>query len=269
MSSNIITWPAPADEAPSPDYTLQVEGLPVFVYQARVREDILQNDGLWTHQPNCPAERTAFAVFDIGGEVTVVIRPTRPFRTATVLPVRAGIAAEVAEGAIRFTLREPRHLTVILDGRNEQPLHLFIAKPEADAPRPGDPNVIYFGPGLHQIQTLDVASGQTVYLAGGAVVKGTLRPGEQGAYSDRWKVTFFNGLVLGVNKAHGVRICGRGILDGSLIPHPGRNLIGIVDSQDVRVEGIVLRDSPNWNVLIQRSGGVRVDGVRIVSGRLW
>jgi len=147
-------------------------------------------------------------------------------------------------------------------------LHLFIGRPETDVPRPDDPNVVYFGPGVHEIDTIELRSGQTLYLAGGAVVKARLRPGEQGTFSDKWKVTFFSGVVFDVRKVSGVRICGRGILDGSLVPHPGRNLIAVNESSDVRLEGITLRDSPNWNVLIRKSHGVRVDGLRLVSGRL-
>ena len=265
---NSITWPAPAEEIPSPDYTVDVDGCPVFVYQARVRAEILKNDGLWTHQPNPAGERASFAIFDMAGPVTVTVRPTRPFTSAAVLPDRAAITPALADGCITFSLDRPRHLTLLLDGTDELALHLFIGEPETDIPGPDDPNVVYFGPGVHEIDTVQVQDGQTVYLAGGAVVKGTLRPGEEGVYNDKWKVTFFNGTVLAIAKVSGVRICGRGILDGSLIPHPGHVLVGLHDAQDVRLEGITLRDSPNWDVIIAKSRNVRVNDLRIVSGRL-
>jgi len=266
--SNVIAWPAPAGEAASPDYTLQVDGQSVFVYQAKVRTEILQHPGLWTHKADAPGERASFAIFDLAGPAVVEVRPARPFRTAKVLPSRAGVSAEVADGCIRLRLAEPRHLTLLLDGDDRQPLHLFIGSPQRDVPDPHDPNVVYFGPGLHEIDTLDVRSGQTVHLAGGAVVKARLRPGESGRYSDKWKVTYYSGTVLNLHEVSGVRICGRGILDGSLVPHPGRNLIGVRQSKDIRIEGITLRDSPNWNVIVQKSQRVVVEDVRIISGRL-
>ena len=268
MPGKVITWPAPAGETASPDYTLEVNGVPVFVYQARVRAEILQNEGLWTHATNCTGERASFCMFDIPGTAAVTVRPARAFKTARVLPTRAGVASTVDKGAIRFTLAEPRHLTVVLDDTDAQPLHLFISAPEQDVPRTNDPNVVYFGPGVHEITTLNVKSGQTVYLAGGAIVKAGLRSKEQPTYSEKWKVNFYNGVVLNVEKADGVRICGRGILDGSLVPHPGRNLIGVTASRNVRIEGITLRDSPNWNVRMSRSQDVRVENLRIISGRL-
>jgi len=265
---SIITWPAPAEEIPSPDYTVEVDGCPVFVYQARVRAEILQNDGLWTHLPDPSGERASFAIFDMSEPVTVTVRPARAFTSAVVLPDRTGIVPEISDGTIRFTLDHPRHLTVLLDGTDQLALHLFISEPETDIPNPDDPNVLYFGPGLHEIDTVQVQDGQTVYLAGGAVVKGILRPDEEGVYSEQWKVTFYHGTALAVSGVTGARICGRGILDGSLIPHPGHQLVGIHHAEDIRVEGITLRDSPNWDMIIAKSRNVRVDNVRIVSGRL-
>lgn len=265
---NVITWPAPASEPASPDYTIEAGGRPVFVYQARVRAEILQKEGLWSHRPDCQGQRASFGIFDMTGPVTVVVRPARPFRTAALLPARAGITPEIGDDRVRFTLDRPRHLTLLLDGDDSQALHLFVGAPETDAPRLGDPNVIYFGPGVHEIQTLDLHSGQTVYLAGGAIVKATLRPGEAGTYSEQWKATFYHGSVLNLRQVSSVRVCGRGILDGSLVPHPGRNLIGVHESTDIRLEGIVLRDSPNWNVILQKSQHVRVEDLRLVSGRL-
>lgn len=268
MLTQLISWPAPAGEVPSPDYSLTVDGSPVFVYQARVRAEILEHEGLWTHTPDCPGERASFAMFDMGGPVTVSVRPSRPFITATVLPARAEIAPVVEDGVVRFTLDQPWHLTLLLDGSDAQPLHLFIGAPETDIPAPDDPNVIYFGPGVHEVESLHIRDGQTVYLAGGAVVKAVLKPGETGTYNEKWKVTFFSGVVLDVTGVHDVRIAGRGILDGSLIPHPGRKLIRVADAHGIHLGGIVLRDAPNWNVIISGSHDVEVDDLRIISGRL-
>ena len=268
MFARVITWPAPEGEAASPDFTVEVDGCPVFVYAARVRAEIVQHPGLWTHAPDCAGERASFAIFDIAGPVTVTVRPARPFRTAAVLPDRTGITPEMADGGVRFIVEQPRHLTVLLDDCDASPLHLFISEPETDVPRPDDPDVIYFGPGFHQVDTLPIRSGHTVYLAGGAIVQAVLRPGEEGQFSEQWNVNFYHGVVMDIDQATGVRICGRGILDGSLVPHPGHSLIRVNASREVRLSGIVLRDAPNWNVTIAQSQEVQVDDLRLVSGRL-
>ena len=269
MTSQIVTWPAPATEPASPDYTLAVEGTPVFVYQTRVRAEILPNDGLWTHRPDCPGERASFAIFDIREPVTVTIHPQQPVTSATVLPARANVTATIKDGStVSFKLTKAQPITVLFNGSAQLPLHLFVGEPEQNVPAPGDRNVVYFGPGLHEITEVKIKSGQTVYLAGGAVVKGVLRPGEKGDYNEKWKVTFFNGVLLNADGVKNVRICGRGILDASLVPHPGRNMIAIRNSHHVQLSGITLRDASNWNVHISESANVDVDDLRIISGRL-
>lgn len=260
----MITWPAPASEPPSPDYNLTVDGEDVFVYQAPVRAEILQNDGLWTHTADYRSERAAFAIFDTTDGNEVVIKPTRAFRSAMVLPERAGIVPTIVDGTVRFRLQRAQHLTVLLDDSDVVPLHLFIGEPET----PPVNDVIYYGPGVHEVETLEVKSGQTVYIAGGAIVRGVLRPGEVGEYSEKWKVKFYNGRVLSLLGVENVRICGRGILDASLIPHPGRSMIGLNKCRNVVLSGITLRNAANWNVTISRSSDVMVDDLRIISGRL-
>ncbi len=212
--SHVITWPAPMGEPASPDYTVSVDETPVFVYRARVRAEILQNEGLWTHHPDPAGENASFALFDMTAPVTVTIQPARPFRKAALLPVGAGIVPENSDGTVRFTLAQPRHLTLVLDDCDTQPLHLFISLPETNAPQPDDQDVLYFGPGVHELTTLRVQSGQTVYLAGGAIVRAVLASQEQGEYSEQWKVSFYSGIVFEAKRCR-----------ASLHPrsrHPGR-----------------------------------------------
>jgi len=263
---NVITWPAPDTEVPSPDYTVEVDGCPVFVYQARVRADKWP-PGEWFGKPITPAERASFVIFDMTGAVTVTVRPTYPFNTAKVLPDRAGIVPESMYGSIRFTLEQPQHLTILLDGTSEQVLHMFISEPEKKIPDPNDPNVLYFGPGLHEIGSIQVLDGQTIYIAGGAVVKAVILPGEIGHKHRFEDAIVYERPMLKVYRVSNVCICGRGILDGSHIPYPDRvPAIHMLDASDVRVEGITLRESPG-NVRIIESGNVFVNDVRIICGR--
>ena len=67
-----------------------------------------------------------------------------------------------------FSAFEPPHVEP--DGR-KGPLLLFANPLETDTPKQGDPNVVYFGPGVHKPEKIALQSGQTLYLAGGALVK--------------------------------------------------------------------------------------------------
>ncbi|MCX5662000.1 MAG: glycosyl hydrolase family 28 protein [Planctomycetota bacterium] len=265
---NVITWPGPAGEPESTDFAVEAGGQKLFVYKARVRAEILQKDGLWSHKPDPAGQRAAFCIFDATGPAEVVVRPAKPFKSAQVLPSRERITPTIADGKITFTLPRPRHVTLLFDGDDTLALHLFVSEPETDVPKQGDPNVIHFGPGLHEISTLEAKSGQTIYLAGGAVVRAGLKPGEVGTWNEQWKVNFIHGAVVSIKDASNVRICGRGVLDAERVPHPGRSMLSLHGSSDIRLEGVTLRDASNWNVVIGKSKRVRVDNLRIVSGRL-
>jgi hypothetical protein len=265
----VITWPAPADEIASPDFTeVSASGTKLFVYQAPVRAEILPTGGLASHKPDYKSERASFVIFDMTAPVTVRVVPGRTFKTAELRPERAGIAVRISDGAIEFTLDRPRKMTLLLDGDTSTALHLFAGEPEKDIPSPSDPNVLYYGPGVHDTTGLELKSGQTLYLAGGAVLKAKLKPGDTGTYNEQWKVVFHNGNVFGIKAVDHVTIRGRGIVDAGAIPHPGWPMLAFNGARHVRVEGITLRNAANWNFVIGQSEDIEVRDVRIVSGRL-
>ena len=74
----------------------------------------------------------------------------------------------VTGDSLEFTLDKPQDLSIEPNGPNS-PLLLFTNPREKNVPSPEDPNVIYFGPGIHQAGLIKLASHQTLYLAGGSV----------------------------------------------------------------------------------------------------
>ena len=244
---------AVAGEELSHDYSVMVEGKAVPVYVAKVA-------------PADPARRwkamddkvrsadffdtAAFASFDMTGPVKVTVTCAKPITTARILPASWQIVPLIQGKSLTLTLKEPRPVTIEVNGNWVGVLHLFADPPEAAAPRPDDPNVIYFGPGVHRIGSLQVGDGKTVYLAAGAVVKGT-------AYGRRPVIT-----LAGKN----IVLRGRGILDGGLCPTHSRHLL-LLRGEDITVEGIVLRDSSIWNIPIRQSQRVTVRNVKVLGYR--
>ena len=151
--NKLVVYPAPAGEKPSGDYTLEVNGQPVFVYTANT---LLGG----------PA---SFAYFDFSGTVNVKATATRKVDKAVVRPSSYGIAPAVDGNAVSFALTQPRNLSLELNGGFERPLLLFANPLEVDPPKPDDPSVLYFGPGVHEIGTTKIESNKTVYIAGGAI----------------------------------------------------------------------------------------------------
>ncbi|KAK9489021.1 pectin lyase fold/virulence factor [Lipomyces doorenjongii] len=79
----------------------------------------------------------------------------------------------VYHNIIKFTLDQPRNLVIEVNDDIFDCLHLLTNPIETNVPSSNDPNVIYFGPGVNTVTggVVHVASNQTVYIAGGAVLK--------------------------------------------------------------------------------------------------
>jgi len=79
--------------------------------------------------------------------------------------------------------------------------------------------------------------------------------------------------IVSVNNAKNVRICGRGMIDGSDYPawnqsgSYARVPIDLNHSKDVSVEGIMIVNSNCWNLNSYSSQHVTIDNVKIISGR--
>jgi len=101
-------------------------------------------------------------------------------------------------------------------------------------------------------------------VAGGAVVRGVIRPDEQ------FRISGYSGLrtysptfeLRGTN----ITLRGRGIVDGSRSPTHARNLLS-VQGRDITVEGVILRDSSTWTIPIRRSDRVQIRNVKVLGCR--
>ncbi len=171
--------------------------------------------------------------------------------SAQVLPQSWGITPTVEDGTVSFILTEPGQYTVVFNGSVNKALHLFANPPETDVPDPDDPDVYYIGPGEWVMDAIALHDNETLYISGGAVLHS----------------------IISVANARNVRICGRGIIDGSDYPawnQPGsysRVPIDLNHSKDVTVEGIIVANSNCWNVNSYSSRNVTIDNVKIISGR--
>ena len=143
-------------------------------------------------------------------------------------------------------------------------LHILANPPEEEPPCPDDPDVIYFGPGIHEVTHMTVGSGKTVYVAGGAIVRGVIAPEEP------FRISSYSGLKTYSPTFHlrgsDITVRGRGIIDGSRSTTHARNLM-LVQGSDIRIEGVLFRDSSTWNIPIRRSDRVRVHNVKIIGYR--
>ena len=184
---------APVEEIPATDYALTVGGQPVFARQARVSAFPLNQVWPGYQRPLAQTEIASFAAWDHVGAGGGRGRQRPPgARRCGCGRGPPGSRPSVEGDTIRFTIAKPGQYTVEVNGTHRA-LHLFANPPEEAAADPRNPNVLYFGPGVHCPGLIRLTSGQTVYLAGGAVVYGAIL----------------------AEKAENIVIRGCGILDGS------------------------------------------------------
>jgi hypothetical protein len=149
-----------------------------------------------------------------------------------VRPLHRGVAATTQGGVIRFSIDRPR--TVYVEFKGRPSLALRVTPLETWVPEGSSDAVIHFGPGMHDAGEITIGSHQTLYLAGGAWVRGYVR-------------------CAGAERP---AIRGRGVLDGSQIPRNSRHMIIFDGCRDVLVEGITSVDTPCWNLVFGGCSGV-------------
>jgi hypothetical protein len=266
-AGTVRAYPAPLGEELSKEYAVKVEGQEVPVYIAKVAPaEPARRWKAMDDKANSADyfEQASFAYFEMQGAVTVTVTCPEVIQSARVLPSSLHLKPAVQGKSLSLTLTEPKPLTVEINGKWTGALHLFANPPEADAPRPGDANVIYFGPGLHEVSHLVVSNNQTVYVAGGAIVRGVIRPDEP------FRISGYSGLrtysPTFVLRGTNITLRGRGIVDGSRCTTHSRNLVS-VQGRDITLEGVILRDSSTWTIPIRQSDRVQVRNVKLLGYR--
>ena len=235
LSAQIVQYPAPDNMPHNDDFSVKVraaggEWQELFEYTAQVDMHKVRD--------------ASMVYFDFAGSVEVSVTCNRePVQSARVRPLSCGITPDVKGNTLTFKLSQPRDVSVEINGDIFHNLHVFTNPLEINPPDPNDTNVIYLKPGFHTFErgTLDVPSGKTLYLAGGAVVNGTVR----------------------CRNAENVRIMGRGIL------YQGQRGIEVVNSTNVTIEGLIVLNPQHYTVYGGQSKNLTIKNIRAFSDKGW
>ena len=238
----VVTYPAPDGAELKKTYSVEVRQMPVGdwqtvdVYGVKVDETVGGKHNVRT---------VSMAYFDFDGEVEVrVTSNTLTVNKACVRPLSYSIPVDIKGDTMTFSLDRPRNLTLEVNGEIFDNLQLF-ANP-LDENRPTEKMLRklrkngkyhYFGPGYHRIDSLKVGSGETVYIAGGAIVEGYIE----------------------VKGANGAKVLGRGMV------YPKKwSGVRIDNSRNVEVNGIFTTQCP-----VGASDSVRIENVKVMSWYGW
>ena len=253
-------------------YRVWVNGQETRLHAARV--SAMPYNTVWPGRQR-PLEQTEVAAF-LSLETDEPIEITVTYQKApgevTVRPLSRGIRAALDGCTARLTIPGPGQYTVEADGFHNA-LHIFANPPRDWGVDKDDPDVLYYGPGVHRVGGVYVKSRQTVYIDRDAVVYGAFSALDQ----------------------EDVRVCGYGIIDGSWEKRvtgdgfyltdferrlPGLDEEGLktflkdqhmlwgnvrfLNCRNVRLEGVTLRDSASFCVIPAGSRNVDIENVKTI-----
>lgn len=271
---NVITYPAPDAARLQHDFVVKVRGRGQTDWQEaacyQVKVDM--------HEVRC----ASMAYFDFAGEIEVEITCPSLFYIyqVDVRPLSTGIRAQYDSKTIRLKLDHPVKLSIEVNKERFHNLHLFAGEIAANVPDPAAETTVYlpgnlhrpsvhrteellyrvekmprgrticFGPGVHYLEecVMRIPSDTNVYLAGGAVVVGSLI----------------------VSKAENIHIYGRGCLYlAGFERFTGLCAIRISHGKNVCVAGIHLINPPHYSVYVGGSDKVWVEDITTFSCEGW
>ncbi len=225
--TQVMVYPAPEGAEAAPEFELEVNGHPVFVYNTRC---------------------AAFASFSVSGKTDVKITFASPVYNFDIRPKSRNIQGTLYRNQISFSINKPENLSVEINKNLKRPLFIFANPPETNIPDKNDKYVIFFEAGkIHYPGEVFIKSNQTVYIEGGAIVRGHFM----------------------TDNGQNIRITGRGILDNSKYLRGEHRPIEINRCENVRIEGIVIAESRHWTCAATASKHVTYDNLKIVSSNDW
>jgi hypothetical protein len=265
---NVTIYPAPAGESLSSEYTVQVQGRPVPVYVQKVAPgDSSRRLDAMDYSKNVIghiSDEAAFTYFDMQGTVDVSVSYNVTITAAKLLPDIPGARLVTNGKTVHFSLSQPRNFVLELNHDLVRTLQIFANPMETDAPSRTAPNVVYFGPGIHEVSKLTVGDGKTLYIAGGAIVRTVAGPGETYQTTARVGQRSYEPAI--TIQGSDIKVRGRGIIDGSMIPS-GKKLLSI-GGRNISIEGIILRDPSTWTMPLRKAEDVTITNVKILGYRL-
>ncbi len=175
---------------------------------------------------------------------------------AVVRPLSRGIQPKTDGRKVTFSITQPGQYAIERPGTGgfeDEVLFLFANPPEKNIPRKDDPKVVWLGAGTHQ-RSVDLTSGQTLYLAPGAVLYGAIN----------------------VWDAVNVRICGRGVavyngpnsrnVDSGWMSRPNWHPLTTHNVKGLTVEGVTfVNRARTWSLQFRRTTDSVFDNIKVIA----
>lgn len=232
LNGQTVVYPAPAGATASTQYTVKVNNISSFVFQS-------------TYVTGSGASRGAFTSFSTSVTVPVAITTNVDISTVTIRPLKLGLTyTKTAARSISINVPSNCNLSVEINGNVATPLFIFSNPLEVNVPNASDPNVKYYAAGQIYIENITPKAGQTIYIAGGAIVRGNIT-------------------CTGVSN---FTVRGRGIVDSSVNSTNSRT-VRVIGGSNINFEGLVFHSVQGWNTVFGTCEGVNINNIKVISTR--
>ncbi len=253
-SGNALVYAFPQGAKSSDICSVSVNGKESYVHNVMV--NFSHNSPSGNAQDKLARELTPVTSFGMDGSVLVSVKLNgESVKSAKVTPASCNIVPTVSGGKVEFVLPRPGQYTVEFNGSQHKALHIFAneIEDESTTPSPEDPNVIYIGPGVYRYDEIKIKSGQTLYLAGNAIVYGYVTSAD----------------------SEDITICGNGYFDGSVysrykedgVSGNQKVPINLSTCKNVTVKGVACLDPSGWAYNLYKCRNVTIDNIKIISSR--
>ncbi len=222
--AELITYDFPSDFSKSERVQVRIDDQPVQAYHT---------------------EKGAFLSFGMTAPVELVVTYKAPPKEVIIRPLSADITATLAGNTCTFKLPRSMNLSVEADGDLSYPLFIFANPELTNVPSKSDPKVKYYEAGkIHEAGEIILKDDETLYLEGGAVVRGVVR----------------------ARNARNVTIRGAGILDASTRKHK-INMLVFRECENVLLENVFILDSFGWTIHLSGSEKIQLTNTRVLAWR--
>lgn len=222
------------------------EGLPTNTdFEVFVKSEDSPIKKLFSYEVQVDAhkvQKSSMVRFDFENKVSLaVVHKNGSVKTVRIRPLSYNIKHKLSGDTIFIDLEKPLNLSLEVNGNLYRNLHIFTNRPETNRPSRKDKSVIFLDNGIHNIDSLCMKNNQTLYLSGGAVLKGKIV----------------------CNKVKNVKIMGRGIV------YQGYRGVEITHSEDVILENLIFINPTHYTVYGGQSKNLQISGIRSFSSRGW
>lgn len=205
-------------------------------------------DDCYVYPVNTSHDKPQLVSFGTDGLVRVEVTPLKVTPTSVVVrPLAKKYPHRIENGKIVLYLNEGDHATIEVNGDENAPLFLYANPLEVNKPKPTDQGVRYYAAGqIYDLQpTFGLASGETLYIEGGAIVKGAFQ-------------------VRGVDN---ITIAGYGIIDDFYVKNENQNLwsFKVWECNNVKVDGVTVCNMYGWSCAFLTVNDLDINNFKVIA----